>query len=81
MDQLLSDLYALMDEKQGGALCADPAYRDCTRRHQRLLDRVEGAMGAEFAQKLWDAAGELHQLELEAAFAWGLRLGLALGRV
>ena len=81
MDQLLSDLYAIMDEKQGGALCADPAYRDCDRRYQRLPDRVEEAMGADCAQKLRDAGYELSRLELEASFALGLRLGLALSRV
>ena len=81
MDHLISDLYTLMAEENSGALSADPAYQDCAHRYQRLMDQVSEALGAEFAEKLRDAAGELNQLELEASFAWGIKLGLALGRL
>lgn len=35
-------------------------------------------MGEEFCEKLSDIVAECAQLDTEAAFAWGLRLGLSL---
>ena len=81
MEPLISHLYALMAEENSGSLNADPAYRDCAQHHQQLMDQVAEVLGAEFAEKLRDAAGELNQQELEASFVWGIRLGLTLGRL
>lgn len=81
MDPLISHLYALIVEENSSTLNADPAYRDCAQRHQRLMDQVAEALGMEFAETLRDAAGELNQQELETSFAWGIRLGLTLGRL
>ena len=81
MDHLLSQLYTLMSERYSGQLNYMPEYRECQRLRERLFAQLQGGMGADFTGKLQDVLADEALLELEAAFAWGLRLGLALGRV
>ena len=78
MNSLISDLFQLMEERYKSQLVKTPQYEECVRIYQRNLEKVQIHMGQDFHDKLGDAISELTQLELEAAFLWGLRLGLAL---
>lgn len=78
MDTLLPDLFDLMSQRCGHELTHSQQYRDCTALRERHFSRVREAMGEEFCEKLSDIVAECAQLHTEAAFAWGLRLGLSL---
>lgn len=73
MEDLCSDLYALMEERYSVRLNYLPPYRE----YRRLRE----TLGPDFAEKLGEALDDGARLEAEAAFAWGLRLGLALERL
>ena len=77
MNNLLFALYELAArlDRDAGDL------PDCYARRERHLGRVREEMGDPFCEKLRDAADECAQLDAEAAFLRGLRLGLALHRL
>ena len=81
MENLCSDLYTLMEERYSVRLNYLPPYREYRQLRKRFFTELEVRMGPDFAQKLGEALDDGARLEAEAAFAWGLRLGLALERL
>ena len=78
MNDLMSDLFQLMEEYYEAKMIHTPQYEEYFGIYRRNLEKVQIHMGQDFRDKLGDAISELMQLKLEAAFLWGLRLGLAL---
>ena len=81
MENLCSDLYALMEERYSVRLNYLPPYREYRRLRERFFTQLRETLGPDFAEKLGKALDDGARLEAEAAFAWGLRLGLALERL
>ena len=79
MNPLLLDLLSLAEDHFPPASTEE--VQTCQRLKARQFGAASAAMGAENAQKLRDAVEECAQLEREAAFLQGLRLGLALHRL
>lgn len=79
MDTLLCGLLSLAEEYF--PLPPDAEYQTCLSLQGRHLAAVQARVGQDFAEKLRDAWNESGQLEREAAFLRGLRLGLALQRL
>lgn len=78
MNNLIPNLFQLMEERYEAEMIHTPEYEECFEIYRRNLEKVQIHMGDDFYDKLGDAICELTQLELDAAFTWGLRLGLAL---
>ena len=79
MDQLLlTDLSHMMEERYGAELLHTPEYENCKTIYSRHMAQISQQMSRDFHDKLNDILTECAQLENEAAFLWGLRLGLAL---
>ena len=81
METLIPDLYSLMLERCSNELNFCPEYREYRQLRKRFFTELEVRMGPDFAQKLGETLDDGARLEAEAAFAWGLRLGLALERL
>lgn len=81
MDNLVTDLFQIMEERYEADLTQTPDYQDCRKRCNRLMEQIRRQMNSDFHDKLLDALGEQAQLETEAAFCWGLRLGLELHKL
>ena len=67
-----------MEDNYGRDLLHSPAYQACQEVQRKLFAQLQAALGEEFCDKVNGIATEMAQRELEAAFTWGLRLGLAL---
>lgn len=78
MNNLISGLYDLMEDRYGQDLLLRPDYQECQGVQRSLSAKLQAALGEEFCEKVNDITTEIAQMEREAAFTWGLRLGLAL---
>ena len=78
MKNLLNDLYDLMEDRWVPELSGMSSYQECLDVRQSLFVKLQAAMGEDFCDKVTDITNEIAQMELKAAFTWGLRLGLAL---
>lgn len=78
MDHLLTDLFQLMEERYESQMIHTPEYTECKTLYNRHMARISQQISEDFHDKLSDTLAERSRLENEAAFLWGLRLGLAL---
>lgn len=78
MTELIRDLYDLMEDRYGQDLLHRSDYQACQEVQRSLFAKLQAALGEEFCEKVNDITTEMAQMELETAFTWGLRLGLAL---
>ena len=79
MDMIVPDLLSLAEEHFPVNPGAEA--QTCRQLLERHLSAVQAGMGVDVSEKLRDVGAELGQLEKEAAFLQGLRLGLALQRL
>lgn len=77
MNSLEKLFYILEDERMPDT----PEYREAYRRRDRLMDRVEAALGTELMEELAQAQGRYEELECKRFFLHGVRFGLELLRL
>lgn len=78
MNDLLTNLFQLMEERYEPQMAHTPEYENCKAIYDRHMARISQQISEDFHDKLADILVERTQIETEAAFLWGLRLGLAL---
>ena len=78
---ILNDLFNLMESRCERELVHTPEYQMRYREHEQMLSKVQQTMGETFRVKLDKTLLECTELDIQAAFAWGLRLGLALHNI
>ena len=81
MNPIISDLYELMEERCSSDLIHSPEYRNSQQALTQYLDQLQPLIGVTERKMLLNRFYQGTKPELEAAFAWGLKLGLALDRL
>lgn len=78
MDDLIRELYYLMENLFGSEFLCRPDFRSVDRNFNACLDQVAAVAGYEFHEELYNAIMDYLILEQNQSFLWGLRLGLKL---
>lgn len=78
MNDLIRDLYYLMEDRFNKEFFSQPDYQSISREFNFYMDQVEAATSYEFHEDLYDTIMDYLILEQNKSFLWGLRLGLQL---
>lgn len=78
MNNLIRDLYYLMEDRFGKDYLSQFDYQSISREFNAYMDQVEAATSYEFHEDLYDTIMDYLILEQNKSFLWGLRLGLQL---